>query len=128
MIDQLIDRDYFTVHISAALAQVTTNLQERPCFAVLNDRLDVLGIITLTDLRDQSYRSLDQINFAKPVLSPRTSLRKAVRLMRSSGNSLLPVYLGKQFIGTLSLIDLAEYLLRELSQIPARRKSIRPNR
>lgn len=110
-IDRFIDRDYFTILISAEPAFVAEYLQERSCLAVCSESLDILGIVTVTDVHPRQNRSLARVDFEKPVLSPRTSVKKAIQLMKISRQSFLPVYRGKRFIGILSLFDLAEYLI-----------------
>ncbi len=110
-IDLLIDRDYFVISTSEDTYVAYHLLKERPCYAVIDEKMEVIGIVTLNNVLSRINGQLKNVDFKKPVLSPNSSIAEAIELLKISENNFLPVYNKTDFVGIISLLSIAEYLL-----------------
>jgi Mg/Co/Ni transporter MgtE len=116
-ISSIIDQNYACLSVMDDIRQVTELLKERECFAVIDEELQTVGIITISDIvREKRYQLID-IPIDKPQVSPAHTLEDVLRLMQTHSTAHLPVYESYRFIGIISLPAIAGGLLVRVREL-----------
>lgn len=110
-VSQLIDRNCSRVSILEDTRAVSEWFRDKDYFAVIDEALQVVGIITLKDLLQEKLYQLIDCAFTKPVVLPSDSLQAVYEKMTSSGHYYLPVYESNEFVGVISLQALTAELI-----------------
>lgn len=110
-IEKLIDREVCYLSILEEMYEVGKWLAERPYFAVVDERLEVVGIITGKDFQLYPHHLVIDASIDKPRLSPAQSIFEAAKVMLASGHFYLPVFEGQKFIGVISIMSVVQALI-----------------
>ncbi|GAA3960334.1 CBS domain-containing protein [Mucilaginibacter dorajii] len=100
-IDLLIDKDYLTVSILEDTRQMHMWFAMRDYYAVMDEHLKVVGIITPKDVENTTHQQVIDCDFLKPVIAPGQTVFEALELMKQAQTECLPVYDGDDFAGVL---------------------------
>jgi CBS domain-containing protein len=110
----IIDKNYVSVSILEDTRQIREWLRECSYLAVVDEDLQTVGIITRDDVIKKSHYQLIDCAFTKPCARPDQSLNDAIKMMRKSRKSFLPVYNGSNFVGVISLHTIQIYLSQQI--------------
>jgi len=111
-IKPLINRKFKSVSIIENTYEVIEWISATPYFAVVDEELQVAGIITLTDVYHAPMSQLIDLDFSKPRVSPDQSVADVLDLMLESRYEYLPVFDRGQFVGVISSWDITAHLLQ----------------
>ncbi len=100
-IDLLIDKDYHTVSILEDTRQMAEWFALREYYAVMDEHLKVVGIITPRDVENNAHHQVIDCDFIKPTINPGQTVFEAMELMKQAQTDCLPVYDGTDFLGVL---------------------------
>lgn len=101
-IDKLIDRHYYTASILEDTREIKKWLKVLQYLAVMDEELQIIGVITSNNLRNPEHYQVIDCDFRKPSISPDQTVLEAMELMKAAKTNCLPVYEGGIFIGVLA--------------------------
>ncbi|HEY0177705.1 MAG TPA: CBS domain-containing protein, partial [Pedobacter sp.] len=97
--------------------EAAEQLKISPYLVVINEDMDVTGIITPGDLvKDQAIQLAD-MNLHKPAAHPDHNISEVFDTMKNQGLDLMPVFENNVFTGVISLEKLTERLLNKAKEL-----------
>jgi signal transduction histidine kinase len=115
-INGLIDTNYRSVPDLKDIKDLTEAFVENDYLAVLNEELKTVGILTLKDIFHHRSGMIRDCDILKPHVGPDHGLEDVIQLMKQAGTDHLPVYETTDFKGIVSLLAVAEKLMRTLTE------------
>lgn len=116
-ISDIIDTNYTTISILEDMQQVAEWLQDTDCFAVMDEELKIVAIITLKDVQRNPLHQVIDADISKPRVTMQQSILDVYALMETAQTDFLPVYLQDVFIGIISLKLIAKKIITYLHHI-----------
>jgi len=106
-IKALIDRNFTTTSILDDTRDVSNYLNELDYLAVMDEEMQMAGIVTLKDLHTHpESRNLIDCDIQKPKVSPEQTIFDVFQIMHDTGYEFLPVFENEKFIGVISLMSI----------------------
>lgn len=118
-IRHLIDQNYYSLSILEDMQQIAEWLQQQNYYAIVDEELKTVGIVTAQDFVQHQHSQLIDHDFTKPSVRPDQNIREVFEVMKSTQSSYLPVFDGARFVGVVSLWSLTERLLKLIGSLKA---------
>lgn len=116
-INALIDRNFTTTSILDDTRDVSNYLNEVDYLAVMDEEMQMAGIVTLKDLHTHpESRNLIDCEIDKPKVSPEQTIFEVFNVMQDTGYDFLPVYENDIFIGVISLMSITGRFAQALAE------------
>lgn len=116
-INTLIDRNFTTTSVLDDTRDVLNYLNEVDYLAVMDEEMQIIGIVTLKDLNHHpESRNLIDCDIHKPILSLEQTIFEVFDIMQESDHEFLPVYENDTFIGVLSLTSITRRFVQALKE------------
>lgn len=117
-INDLIDRNYTMISVLEDSRDVAKWLKDRDYLVVVDEDRSISGIITLKDLsRHPDCHCVIDCDYTKPKVHPEDSPSVILEFMKSLSVDHLPVYENSMFVGVISLITIAEIVIKSMDEL-----------
>lgn len=108
----LIDHNFYSLSILEDMQQIAEWLQKQNYYAIVDEELQTIGIVTAQDFVQNQHNQLIDHDFTKPSVRPDQNIREVFEVMKANHSPYLPVFDDQRFVGVISLWSLTERLLK----------------
>lgn len=98
------------------MEDIKLSLTPESYLVVLDDDLKAVGFISLSDMANYPKGRIKSLSFLKSPVTPNCEILEALTLMDKLGTNVLPVYLGKEFVGVVCYHELTRQLAKQLDR------------
>lgn len=116
MLRSITDKKFNQVCILEEIKAVRKWLKDLDYLVVIDQNLQVEGIITMKDVQHLRQGSIIECDIRKPEINVNDSILSAWNMMKSSGSDFLPVYDEEGFVGVVSLKMITHKLMDTLHE------------